>query len=85
MASEVINVRVIPEPANAKRILIGIVLPLGLTAAFIFMQRALSNPDSFLTIKMRGLATVQEYADSRARFWHDIAAKASDAYLASRV
>jgi hypothetical protein len=78
-----ITVRILPEPITSQ--LVPLAITIAGTVALIWLKRKMSGPDAFLTIKMKGLVTIQDYADKRARFWHDVSAKASAEYLASRL
>jgi hypothetical protein len=85
-----IRVKIVPDEItiDGKKIVLTLVslgITFGSMALLVYMERKLSGPDVFLTMKMRALHGVQEYADNRARFWHGVSARATDAYLASRL
>lgn len=84
VSNSVTKVQLVTDGSEIKNQVI--IAGIGLLAAVgvVWIQRKLSGPDVFVTLKMRCLAGVQEYADTRARFWHDVSAVASKAYLDSR-
>jgi hypothetical protein len=80
-----LDVRLVVDNKDIKRQLIILGISAVATVGMLYMQRALSSPDAFLTLKMRGLASIQTYADSRAKFWNDLSAATAKVYLDSRV
>ena len=85
-----IRVKLVPDEIviDGKKIMLTLVslgITFGSMALLVYLERKLSGPDVFLTVKMRTLHELQEYADNRARFWHGVSARATDAYLASRL
>jgi hypothetical protein len=81
-----IKVKILPDDHGQiiGRHLIELGCAVGTAAIFVWVQRKLSGPDVFLTVKMRSLHALAMYADSRATFWRDISARASELYLESR-
>ena len=79
-----LDVRIVTDNKDIKRQLIILGISAVATVGMLYVQRALSGPDAFLTLKMRALTTIQTYADSRARFWNDLSAAAAKVYLDSR-
>jgi hypothetical protein len=82
--NEPIQVRIIPETGDIRKQLIFLGISAVAAVGMIWLERKLSGPDAFLTMKMKGFAAVQDYADKRAAFWHDVARRAANAYLDSR-
>jgi hypothetical protein len=79
-----LDVRIVTDNKDIKRQLIILGISAVATVGMLYVQRALSGPDAFLSIKMRVLAGIQTYADGRIRFWNDVSAVAANAYLNSR-
>lgn len=83
---ETVKVKIVPDDASEiiGKQLIGIGVAIIATVVLVYVQRKAMEPDFFLSLKMRGLNSVAQYADHRAKFWHDVANKASTLYLDSR-
>jgi hypothetical protein len=79
-----IAVKVITDNTDIRNALILAGISLAAAVAVVWMERKLSGPDAFLTIKMKCLTEIQDYADKRAAYWHAVARKAANAYLDSR-
>jgi hypothetical protein len=81
---DIVNVRIVPENIDIKRVIIRFGLTAGLTVALIWVQRKAASPDFILTQRMRVLHTIARYADSQAKVCESISAKATKLYLESR-
>lgn len=82
---ETVNVKILhDESRNIGEQLIGLSFAIAAAIIVVYVQRKVSDPDFFLTMKMRTLNGISRYADTKARFWNDVSAKASALYLESR-
>jgi hypothetical protein len=83
---DTVNVKIIPDDANKiiKREIVSLGLALAVSVLIVLVQRKVSDPDFILSCRMRTLNGVARYADTRANFWRDVSAKASDLYLGTR-
>lgn len=82
--SEPLVVKVLPDSVDVPRAVASFALTAGAAIALVYVQRKVSSPDFFIQLRLRTLSIVQEYADSRCKFWHEIGARAALAYLESR-
>lgn len=84
MVDKPIDVRLVTAEGDITKQLVMLGVSAVAAIGIMYMQQKMSGPDAFLSAKMRVLHNVQEYADSRARYWHTISAKATTLYLESR-
>lgn len=84
---EPIAVKIVPAEIDGHQVaqaLFGLAVAGATMALMIYLQRKLSGPDVFVTIKMRCLKTVAENADKGAIMCRRVSAAADTAYLMSR-
>jgi len=77
-----VRMEIVAPPFDLKATLLRASLPVGFALVLYLIQRKLSDPDTIKSVRMRILAQVSTYADRRAKFWHDITERATNAYLA---
>ena len=84
---DTVKVKIVPDETSEiiGKQLVGIGIAIVATVVLVYVQRKAMEPDFFLSLKMRGLNGIARYADSRAKFWRDVSAKAGDLYLGSRL
>lgn len=88
MTEPVVNVKIVPADVDGKtlgRMLLSLAVAGGTVALMVYLERTLSGPDVFLTIRMRILRSVAETADKASKICAKVSANADTAYLASRV
>jgi hypothetical protein len=86
--TEVIKVSIVPADLDGKaigRILLSLAVTGGTIALMVYLERTLSGPDMFLTIKMRALRLVSDTADKASKSLAKVSANADTMYLASRI
>lgn len=79
-----VRVKVVTDGSAIREQLVIGALSVGAGVLVIWLQRKMSSPDFFLSLKMRVLLTVQDYSENRAKYWNKIGSAAARAYLDSR-
>lgn len=84
--TDIVNVKIIPAETSdfIVREVIALSLAVSTAVILVLVQRKVSDPDFFLSCRMRTFNAIARYADNRSHFWRDVSSKATSMYLDSR-